>query len=177
MSTTTPDLDAVLDDVVDRLDQPSITRPAPRPSPAAQPAADDTARLLARAEKSTKARARALAKRIGADLVRLREVVEHEAEDRKAAAAEAARRAKEKAQRAAEQQRIRARLAELDREAAKLRAGLAKSAAVPPGAAALGLDPKAVRRWALEHDVPCTTTGRVPKAVVEAYLAAHGGAR
>jgi|GEM_PF-1378295 len=154
--------------------QPAGASSPTSPPPARQ--ADDVARLLARAGKSTKARTRALAKRIGADLDRLREAVDHETEDKKAAAAEAARKAKEKAQRDAEQRKIRARPVELEREAAKLRAGLQRSTAVPPGAVALGLDPKAVRRWAVANDVACTVTGRVPKAVVQAYLDAHGGA-
>lgn len=36
-----------------------------------------------------------------------------------------------------------------------------------------GYDPKAVRAWALEHDVAVPARGRIPHAVLEQYSAAH----
>jgi len=150
--------------------------PSPVASATTAASADDTARLPARAGKSARARTRALAKRIDDDLARLHELVTAESEEKKAAAEAAATRAKEKAEREREQKRLRAEAAALEAKLAKVRAQLQRSAAVPPGAAALGLDPKAVRRWAAANGVACTATGRVPKVVVEAYLAAHGGA-
>ena len=35
--------------------------------------------------------------------------------------------------------------------------------------------PREVRQWALRNDVPCPTTGRIPKTAIDAYLlAVHG---
>lgn len=41
------------------------------------------------------------------------------------------------------------------------------------GAAASGVDPKAVRAWAAANGVECGPIGRVPRPVVEQYLAAQ----
>jgi hypothetical protein len=135
--------------------QPLVVGPA-RPDPVAQ--------LLADAASSSRKRTRDLGQRAAKALELVRAELRTE---RERDAVTAARREAEA--------KVRAEVQRLERRLAELKKGLGHSAAVPGGAAAVGLDPKAVRAWAREHDVPCTSTGRVPRAVVDAYLAAHPG--
>jgi len=53
------------------------------------------------------------------------------------------------------------------------RAATAKRAS--SGASALGIDPKAVRVWADENNVEVPSRGRIPKPVLDQYVAATGG--
>jgi hypothetical protein len=41
------------------------------------------------------------------------------------------------------------------------------------GAAALGVDPKAVRVWADENNIDVPTRGRIPKPILDQYVAAN----
>lgn len=43
-----------------------------------------------------------------------------------------------------------------------------------PRPESVGPDPKAVRAWAAENGIECGAVGRVPRAVVDAYLQAQG---
>lgn len=43
------------------------------------------------------------------------------------------------------------------------------------GAAAAGVDPKAVRVWAAENGKDVPARGRIPKPIIDDYLAATGG--
>lgn len=63
-----------------------------------------------------------------------------------------------------------AEVARLEEElaVARIRAGLARPPRPP-----VNPEAKLIRAWAAENGVPCTRTGIVPRAVVEAYLAAH----
>jgi hypothetical protein len=42
------------------------------------------------------------------------------------------------------------------------------------GAAALGVDPKAVRVWADENGIEVPSRGRIPKPILDRYMAASG---
>lgn len=168
-------------------------RPTPRPRPTASPqptdapqtqesvqvrVVDETEGLLARAEKSEHVRTRKAAARARDAIETVRTALDAEEKARLAAAAAAAEKAKATAAANLEQERIRAQVAAAEAELAKLRAKLAKSqaAAKIPNAKDLGLDAKAVRRWAAEQQIACPAVGRVPKTVMTAYLDAHGGA-
>lgn len=144
---------------------PAATTAGPT-APAMQPArSDPVAQLLADAAASKRKRTRDLGVRAAKtlDLVRAELAAEAERDSAAFARAEAERKVR------AEVQRLEARLADLKR-------GLSHSTAVPAAAGALGLDPKAIRAWAKATGVPCTVTGRVPRAVVEQYQDAHRGA-
>lgn len=133
-------------------------------TPVAQSARPDpVAQLLTDAAISKRARTRALGARAAKtlDLVRT-ELTDERNRDSAAAARQEAG------------VKVRAEVQRLERRLAELKRGLPKSVAVPGGAVALGLDPKAVRRWARDTGVPCTVVGRVPRAVTDAYQAAHG---
>lgn len=92
---------------------------------------------------------------------RLRQDVDELAVLLAAARAEAAARAK------VEQLRAELAAAEAELNSITRTSGRAPST-LPPG-----LDPKAVRAWALERGLACPTHGRIPKDVVAAYQAAH----
>jgi hypothetical protein len=78
--------------------------------------------------------------------------------------AEAAKRAA-----AAEKEAARRKVAALERQLAEAKAALRGKPAPAPTAAT---DPKAVRAWAAANGIDCPTRGKVPAAVVDAYLAA-----
>jgi hypothetical protein len=78
--------------------------------------------------------------------------------------AEAAKRAA-----AAEKEAARRKVAELERQLAEAKAALrGKPAPAPTGTA----EAKTVRAWAAANGIDCPTRGKVPAAVVDAYLAA-----
>lgn len=54
------------------------------------------------------------------------------------------------------------------------RAPAAPSRRASSGAAALGVDPKAVRVWADENGIEVPARGRIPKPVLDRYMAAVG---
>jgi hypothetical protein len=136
-------------------------------------AVDTLAALIHRAARSSSKRAQAKGRQL-ADLAdRLTAQLDAETDAARQAAVEAARKAKEKAAKAAAQAAARAEVERLEAQLAQARSKLQRSSAVPPGARDLGLDPKAIRRWAASADVPCTVAGRVPRAVIDAYLSSH----
>ena len=126
---------------------------------------DPVAELLADAAASKRKRTRDLGERAtkALDLVRAELAAERDRDSAARARVEA-------------EAKIRAEVTRLEKRLAELKGGLSKSAAVPAGVGAYGLESKAVRAWAKANDVPCTVTGRVPRTVVEAYQAAHRGA-
>lgn len=143
-------------------DVPPAATSAPTSAPARGERPDAIAQLLADAAASRRKRTRELGQRASKalDLVRAELRTERE------------RDAQAEARKAAEA-KVRAEVARLEKRLAELKRGLPKSTAVPPGATALGVDPKAVRRWAAANGVECTATGRVPRVVLDAYLAAQ----
>lgn len=144
---------------------PTPTAPAPTSAIAA---ADPLAELIAAGKQSTRARTRSLANRAEQTLATLRVEVDSEAARARAAAEKAAAEAK-----------VRADIARLEAELAKKRALLPKHKAAVKGmvsAATTGLNPKTIRAWARDAGVDCPASGRVPRRVVDAYTAAHGGA-
>lgn len=130
----------------------------PRPAPvAAVPPAnrDGIEQMLLAAERSGVGRLVNKAQVIRSRVDELRQALEAtEAERRALAEVEVARRA-------------------LDAANARLRQirGGSVTAAVQPESA--GVDPKAVREWAAANGVECGPIGRVPRPVVEQYLAAQ----
>lgn len=150
----------------DRAKRPSAPRPsttplpAPRPAPIEKPEIVVTVEptpqaevgyesLLDRAEKSGDLKLEKLA-------VKARELLD-ELEDR-LTAFEAAKEA----------------LAEIAELEAKLEAARSKLIARRPSQRErTGPDPKAVRAWAATNGVACSSAGRPPKSVVDAYLAAQ----
>lgn len=123
-----------------------------------------TADLLARAEKSPKARTRNLGKRINDQLATLRELVDADDEARQAKQREAAAKAKARAE-------VKRLEAELAAAKARLNGKPAPTAtpAAKPATTAGDHDPKIVRAWARDNRIPCPEKGRVPRAVVDAW--------
>ena len=180
--------------------RPAPAAAAPRPQPVA-PAPrqfDPTAALLLRGKESDKARTRQLAEKIEDQLVDLRDRIQAEDKARREQEVARARREQEKA--AAEEARTKAaeevRKAEEALKAA--RAKLRKYKNTPGGngratvhrvtgatqetrtaggkasASRHNYDTVAVRAWANANGIECPQKGRfLPKAVVEAYDAAH----
>lgn len=142
--------------------------PAPgRPAPVA-PARDPLAEMLAAAAASPQQRTRALGDKVRTLLADLRTRL---AEERKTAErAEAAAKARAEAER---------RVAELAAELEKAREALrtangrpARPASAAPAAAG-EVPAKTVRAWAQETGVEVPALGRIPRTVMDAYLAAH----
>lgn len=155
-----------------RAATPAPVKPIPARPTGARPADDvdslPAERLIALGNKSTRARCRQLADRATRALVALRTELAAE-EQRK----------REAAERAAQEAKVRDEIARLERELAAQRALLTGKPAervLLTAKEAAGVDAKTIRAWAAEHDVDCPKTGRVPRRVVDAYLAAHGGA-
>lgn len=157
---------------------PSARPVAPRPRPAddvdeTPDERDDVRGLIARGAKSDRPSTRKLAEKADIAVDALREAL---------AGDEAARR--ETARLAAEKARAQAEVQRLEKELAEARRRLGTTASPTKGAkgthgacARAGLDPKTVRTWADANGVELRGSGRIPTSVVEAYQAAHGGAR
>lgn len=151
--------------------------PAPPAGPTGVTPAD-VAQLVTRALDSANATTRRHGDRL-AQLVR--ELAERlDTEDRvereKAAAAKA--RAAELAAQAAARARAAAEVKRLEAELAAARRLLKPAARTEPARVA-GADPTAaeVRAWATKNGIPHATAGRVPRVLVDRYLAARDGAR
>jgi hypothetical protein len=76
--------------------------------------------------------------------------------------------------------KVRAEIEALEKKLAAARAKLGLKHPAPgpkPGRASWGMPPGAsvaqVRDWARQHDLPVSETGRIPKAIVDEYTAAH----
>lgn len=146
------------------------TRPAPVPARPGERPGEPTptvAALIAQGNKSERAATRRLAEKVADLLERLDAAVRVEQAERR-----------EAAERAAAEAKVRSEIARLEAELAAKRALLPKHAASLKGLATVnaGVDPKTVRAWARENGVACNSAGRVPRAVVDAYLTARAGA-
>lgn len=102
----------------------------------------------------------------------------HDYEDVQEAARESAAWLEILAERIIQAEHHRAALAEVEHyeqllHAARVKAGLVEDEETAAAAEAPAYDAKTVRAWAAEHGVDCPRTGRVPRAVVDAYLDAH----
>lgn len=127
-------------------------RAAPRLAPAPEPRADVTVKagsgaLIAEGLVHESPQVRAAADRASNALDRLSALLE--THHRKAA--------------------VRAEVAKLEAELAKARAVLKPPSKVKSG----GSDAAVIRAWAAANGVKCTRTGIIPKAVRQAYEAAH----
>jgi hypothetical protein len=143
---------------------PSAPTPEPKPTAKAPPplATDKNTEginlemLIRRGEQSGSTAIRAAAKKTRAAVEDLRQRIK--AED-------------------AEKQ-VRERIASLQQQLAaaqeQLRDVRPKKTTTPRPAVPDGIASKDVRAWAKERRIPCPTTGRIPKAVVDQYTAAHG---
>lgn len=166
--TTVRDLHPTTTTAKTRPARRATATPAPTPKPAVSPDPATPAELvyatrplIAQARKSTRARTRSLADRAEKLLELLAREVQAEIDRKKAAAA-----------RAAEEAKIRSEVARLERELAAKKALLSKSrAAAGSPAREAGVDPKTIRAWAWANGVECPAAGRVPRRVVDAYLA------
>jgi hypothetical protein len=154
--------------------RPIVPRPAGSadvPARTARPAVTseqgaDIRSWIARGLKSETARVRRLAQKAADAVDALDSALTEDEATRRAAAAQAAEKA-----------RARQEVERLERELAAAKALLrgdrpaAGGAVTPPAAAVAGVESKAVRAWAAQAGVECPKAGRVPRAVVEAYLA------
>lgn len=130
--------------------EPAGTHNNSKTPPRVVAAADGTAVLLAEAKQSTRKRTRSKAERIDTLLGELRQALTAEqAEDR--AAAEA-----------------RAEIERLERELSEARAKLRGVAA--PVRTDRASD---IRAWAAQHDLECSSTGRIPADIRKAYESAR----
>ena len=116
--------------------------------------------MIASAEKSTKAHTRRLAIRIRKDLAELQGLVVAERKE-----AEAAR------VKANETARLKAEVADLERQLAQKKAALRPAGAKPK--AKRTEDAKQIRAWAAEQGIDCPALGRLPVDVVMEYRRAH----
>lgn len=127
---------------------------------ASAPTSNGLELLLSTAEQSRNARTRRLGAKVRAELTELGNILLEERQEREAAA-----------RLAVEQEKLRAEVAELEKELAKKRAAL-KGPAKPKKAAApkpVKHSPKAVRAWAAENGVTCNSHGRISAEVYAAY--------
>ena len=140
------------------------TRTVRPTEPSWTPPASGTEQLITSGEKSAKARTRRLAAKVRDDLKELRDLVIAERKEAEAAAAKAADTA-----------RLKAEVADLERQLAEKKASLrpAPRAAGSKPAKPRNDDAKKIRAWAAEHGVACEAFGRIPAEVVEAYERAH----
>lgn len=142
-------------------------RTGPRPTTVPDLGVDSAAALISRGKKHDRASIRRLAERAEDLLSKLSTALDEDEEARRRAAERAAAAAKLRS----EIKRLEAELAEKKR---LLASGAAtETAAVRSAAQAAGVAPKDVRAWALEHGIPCRPSGRIPKALVDQYLAAQ----
>lgn len=145
-----------------KMPAPTAAGPAPKPTPRT----NGTELLIADAKKSTKARTRRLATKVHEDLGALRDLMLAERKEAEAAQAKAE-----------ETARLKAEVAELERQLAEKKAALRPTAGKKPKLSAPKPSRpnvnKVIRAWAAEQEISCPGFGRIPAEVVEAYRAAH----
>ncbi|WFF07233.1 Lsr2 family protein [Micromonospora sp. WMMD1076] len=135
-------------------------RPSPGPAAPASPPVDTLAQLLHAAAASPSRRVQALGEKLRALAGEVRDALERERQ-----AAEAQRRVDE----------LAAQLEEA-REALRTATGRPARPATPTAVAqgpATEVTPKTVREWARKNGVEVPALGRIPRTVMDAYLAAH----
>jgi len=142
---------------------PERPTPAPVASMPVKPAAqtDEIRALLNTAKAHPSKRIQAAANRLLDDVAKLRRLIAEDEEKN-------SERRKAEAEKAAARAEVKKLEAQLVAAKAKLR-----SPAAPKVPATGGVSPKDIRRWAADNGVECTSVGIVPKAVREAYDAAH----
>lgn len=151
-------------------------RPGTRPAPVPDRADAGTVglpALVAQGKKAQKAATRRLAEKVETLVEQLAGAIRDEVTARR-----------EAAERAALESKVRSDIARLEAELAAKKAlltgGRATSTSSSPYATSAvreaGVDPKEVRAWARANDIACRDSGRIPKLVVGAYLAAQAGA-
>jgi hypothetical protein len=134
------------------------------------PAADEVRAVIARGLKSERPRIRKAAAKARDAVDALTGALRADEEQRRQEAA-----------RAAEVARARSEVERLERELAAAKALLrgerpaGGGAVIPPATAVHGVQSKDVRAWAATNGVDCPRAGRVPRAVVEQYVAATRG--
>lgn len=167
-----PDLTKVAWAAKTARDGGADTRPdgTPRTTPTPGPATPTA--LLDRGHASTRKPTQALARRITGQLERLARVLDDEARLDAERAAKKADRAKA----LAEVRRLEKQLAAARARARDAGATTPRGSTSPYATSATqqaGVESKTVRAWAAANNIDCPKSGRVPRSVVDAYLAAQ----
>lgn len=153
-------------------DAGDVFAPTEDPAPDAAPPGPRTLKqLLDAGDTSTDKRTRAIAARARELVDELATRVDEEEAERRAAEEAERQRADTRARLERLQEAVHAAAAELAALDRKPRPKVGTESATSRA----GLDARRVRTWAAAAGMQCKPTGRVPAAVVEAYLAAQGG--